>query len=278
VAVGGRWPCLTTMKAKHCPGRPTTPSPPAPRRTLCACVRACPNFFTFFRLLHFFHFLCAFNFAFSSLPHSQGNFLRPGRLLQLSDCLVAGQPQLFFGGAEPWPSGRHSAAVTGHRSGQINAIVRVHVLLPSPLRALSGPSINPEPLRLQPGNAPPPTAHHPSKITTHPLTEKASHFCLLFTFGGTLLFLAISSRPKIKSKSCATTPFLAIDFGWSASGWCGWIGSGWFGWRWVALVSWCLSRHLLPQCSPGELIRSPLRCSFASKFLIGIAVGGAQGG
>lgn len=188
--VGGSWVVvalrLTTMKAKHCPGLrgPLIQATPAsPPLLLSWCVASLSQFFyvfPFVRLLHFFHFLCAFNFAFLSLPRSLADFLRPGRLLQLSDCLVAGQPQLFFGGAERWTLGRNPAAVTGHRSGQMNAIVRVYALLARPtepsaplLWAARGPSINPEPLGLQPGNGrpSPPTTHHPPSTTLRPASQ-----------------------------------------------------------------------------------------------------------
>lgn len=57
--VGGSWVVvalrLTTMKAKHCPGLrgpliQATPASPPLLLSWCVCVRACPNFFTFFRL------------------------------------------------------------------------------------------------------------------------------------------------------------------------------------------------------------------------------------
>lgn len=159
------------------PSHPCFASPPPQLVCLCASLSQFFYVFPFVRLLHFFHFLCAFNFAFLSLPRSLADFLRPGRLLQLSDCLVAGQPQLFFGGAERWTLGRNPAAVTGHRSGQMNAIVRVYALLARPtepsaplLWAARGPSINPEPLGLQPGNGrpSPPTTHHPPPTKHHP--------------------------------------------------------------------------------------------------------------
>lgn len=129
-----------------------------------------------------------------------------------------------------------------------------------------GPSINPQP--------------DPSlSLGWHITLPRRKSFALLlaFHFWRHTSFLAISLRPKIKSKSCwrahtRNSPALGHRL-WVVSHRL--MGDGW----WVVLVlalmrlggcAGCLSRHLLPQCSPRELIRLPLRCSFASKFLIGI--------
>lgn len=152
---GGWWvvgaDCLTTMKAKHCPGQ-KLPGPlrstPKSHVLVCVCQQACPNFFSFSFTL-FFSTFYAFNF-FLSLHSSVSfffgrcfvgqffygpvacyNFLTAWSLVSRSYSLgapVAGLGTFdaghwAAGTLDCWDVGETVAAVTGHSSGQINAIV-----------------------------------------------------------------------------------------------------------------------------------------------------------